>query len=257
VSDSVIRIVIVDDERLARDRIRELLKGEPDAEIVADCADGEMAVSVIERCLPDLLFLDVQMPRMDGFEVLEAIGPRRIPAVVFTTAHDAHAVRAFEVHALDYLLKPFTEARFRAALERARAVLGERSSSESTQHRVSSLLTEVRQRRPGGSRLLVRSPDRVLFLKTDEIDHLEAAGNYAVVHHGTERHIVRETMGALEERLAPGGFMRISRSVIVNLHRVRELQPVEAGSYCVLTKSGARLTMTCPLRDIQQRMSEI
>jgi two-component system LytT family response regulator len=250
-----LRVVIVDDEPLARERVRTFLADEPDVEIVAECADGAEAVNRIEELRPDVLFLDVQMPRLNGFEVLEAIDPAAMPVVVFTTAHDEHAIRAFEVSAVDYLLKPFKQPRFRKALERARMQLRAMKGGNGDPQ-LSALLSNWRQSAGGGPRVLVKSPDRILFLKPDEIDHIEACGNYVVLHAGKEKHIVRETMTAMEARLGSSGFMRINRSVILNLSRIKELQPLAAGEYVVILKTGARLNMTCSLRDLQARMNQ-
>jgi two-component system LytT family response regulator len=249
-----LRVVIVDDEPLARERVRTFLAEEPDVEIVAECADGAEAVNRIEQLRPEVLFLDVQMPRLNGFEVLEAIDAGAMPVVIFTTAHDAHAIRAFEVSAVDYLLKPFKQPRFRKALERARTQLRAAKGGESDPQ-LSTLLSQWRAGAGGGPRVLVKSPDRILFLKPEEIDHIEACGNYVVLHAGKEKHIVRETMTAMEARLGSAGFMRINRSVILNLSRIKELQPIAAGEYVVLLKTGVRLNMTCSLRDLQARMS--
>lgn len=249
-----LRVVIVDDEPLARERVRTFLAEEAGVEIVAECADGAEAVKSIEELRPDVIFLDVQMPRLNGFEVLEALDAAVIPAVIFTTAHDDHAIRAFEVSAVDYLLKPFKQPRFRKALERARGQL-RAAKSGAPDAQLSTLLAHVRANAGGGPRVLVKSPDRILFLKPDEIDHVEACGNYVVLHAGKERHIVRETMTAMEARLGNSGFMRINRSVIVNLSRIRELLPLAAGEYAVVLKSGVRLNMTCTLRDLQARLN--
>ncbi len=248
-----IRTIVVDDEPLAREGVRQVLADEPDVEIVAECADGVEAVKAIEQHRPDLLVLDVQMPQLNGFEVLEALEPDQMPAVIFTTAHDQHAIRAFEVNALDYLLKPFNQARFQKALQRARAQLRAKGKP-GADRQLAGLLVSLRQGASGGPRILVKSPDRILFLKPEEIDHIEAAGNYLVLHVGKDRHIVRETMTAMEERLTDSGFMRLSRSVIVNLSRIRELQPLGPGEYCVILKSGVRCTMTCSLGELQARM---
>lgn len=249
-----LRAIIADDEAPARQRIRTLLASESDIEIVAECEDGQQAVEAVTEHQPDLLFLDVQMPHLTGFGVLEALGPEALPAVVFTTAHDEHAVRAFEVSALDYLLKPFKESRFRQALERVRTHLA-RPSAPSADERMTTLLAHLRPGPPMGPRVLVKNPDRIFFLRADQLDHIESAGNYVVVHVGSERHVVRETMASLERRLAGSGFMRISRSSLVNLERIRELQPMGASEYRVVLRSGARLAMTCPLRDLQQRLA--
>ncbi len=250
-----IRCLIVDDERLARDRVRTLAQNEPDLETVGECRDGVEALTGIEKHRPDLLFLDVQMPRLDGFGVIAALPPDALPVVIFTTAHDQHAVRAFEVHALDYLLKPFKQARFRLAVARARTQLSEKRKEAA--HGLQSLAAELRATRSGGPHILVKSPDRIVLLKAAEIDWVEAAGNYVVIHTGDERHIMRDTMSALEKRLEEAGFMRVSRSAIVNLHRIRELKPAEAGQFCVVLKSGARLGITCNLREIQDRLAAL
>jgi len=226
-----------------------------DVEVVAECADGAEAVKCIDELRPEVLFLDVQMPRLNGFEVLEAIDPASVPVVIFTTAHDEHAIRAFEVSAVDYLLKPFTQPRFRKALERAHAQL-RAANSGAADPQLAKLLSHVRAGAGGGPRVLVKSPDRILFLKPDEIDHIEACGNYVVLHTGKERHIVRETMTAMEARLGSAGFMRINRSVILNLSRIKELHPLAAGEYVVVLKSGVRLNMTCSLRDLQARINQ-
>ena len=208
--------------------MRLFLAEEADVEVLAECANGVDAVKAIEHHRPDLLFLDVQMPRLNGFEVLEALGADRLPAVIFTTAHDEHAIRAFEVNALDYLLKPFKQARFKKALQRAREQLQAKAES-GVDPQIAGLLAGLRRGAAGGPRILVKAPDRILFLKPDEIDQIEAAGNYLVLHAGKERHIARDTMTSMEGRLASAGFMRINRSVIVNLSRIRELAPMGPG----------------------------
>jgi two-component system LytT family response regulator len=250
-----VRSIIADDEPLARERIRFFLTGECDIKVIAECSNGAQTLKAAQEHQPDLLFLDVQMPRLNGFEVIEALDPARIPVVIFTTAHDEHAVRAFEVNALDYLLKPFTEARFKTAVQRARDQL-EKNSRRARNSQLTGLLNHVHAAAPGGGRILVRSPERIVFLKPEEIDHVEAAGNYVVLHVGKERHIVRETTAAMETRLTPAGFMRISRSLIVNLARIREVQPVGPSQYCVLLKNGARLDMTCSLSELQSHLGE-
>lgn len=250
-----LRAVIADDEPLARERVRSLLVAEPDIELVAECSNGAQTLKITQELRPDLLFLDVQMPKLDGFEVLAGLDPQQIPAVIFTTAHDEHAIRAFEVCALDYLLKPFSEERFRKAVQRARAQMA-KADVKQPGPPFSALLDHWHKTTPGG-RILVRSPERIVFLKPDEIDHVEAAGNYVILHSGKERHIVRETTSAMESRLGPAGFMRISRSAIVNLARIREVQPLGPGQYSVLLKSGTRLDMTCSLAELQGRLAQI
>jgi len=251
-----LRVIIADDEPLARERVCSLLVDEPDLEIVAECSNGAQTLKSIQDLRPDLVFLDVQMPRLNGFEVLEALEPNQIPVVIFTTAHDEHALRAFEVNALDYLLKPFKPERFKKALHRAREQL-EKGPGRMPESQFTGLLRHVHAAAPGGGRILVRSPERIVFIKPEEIDHIEAAGNYVVLHAGKERHILRETTAAMEARLTSAGFMRVSRSAIVNLARVREVQPLGPGQYCVLLKNGARLDMTCSLSDLQGRLSNL
>jgi len=251
----IIRAIIVDDEPLAREGVRAFLADEADVEIASECADGVEAVRMIEKLRPDLLFVDVQMPGLDGFEVLEALAPETVPVVIFTTAYDEHAIRAFEVNALDYLLKPFTPARFKKAVQRARDQMPARAGT-GLAPQLAALMATLRPDAPGDRRILVKSPERILFLKPDEVDHIEAAGNYLVLHAGKERHIVRETMAAMENRLGNAGFMRINRSTIVNLSRIQELQPlVAAGEFCVILKTGARFNLTCGLGELQKRMT--
>jgi two-component system, LytTR family, response regulator len=250
------RVIIADDEPLARERVRSFLACEPDVQIVAECGNGAETVKAVQKHRPELLFLDVQMPRMNGFEVLQVLD--ELPAVIFTTAHDEHAIRAFEVNALDYLLKPCTEQRFKKALERARLEL-QRSSDSVAGTNLASLIAQLRAgvtvSPAGADRILVKSADRIVFLKPDEIDHLEAAGNYVILHVSKDRHILRETMTAMETRLTPAGFMRINRSTIVNLSRVREVQSLPGGTFSLLLKNGTRLDMTCSLRELRARLS--
>ncbi len=247
-----LRVVIVDDEPLARDRVRSLLAKEPDVEVVGECGDGEQAVEVIRTLRPDLVFLDIQMPGADGFEVLRRLAPGPLPLVVFVTAFDQHAVRAFEARALDYLLKPFKQSRFRETLQRVRERRGA-GASDDLPARLAALLDAQPARPPTLTRLVVRTGERTVLVPTAGIDFVEAAGNYAVVHVGRTTHIVRETMAALEEQLPPG-FLRISRSTIVNLDRVRELQAMAAGEHVVVLADGRTLPMTRGLREVEERL---
>ena len=236
-----IRAVIVDDEELARDRIQTLLEAEPDVEVVGVCTDGPSAVETIDRTQPDLVFLDVQMPGMDGFEVVENLEPTRLPALVFVTAHDAHALRAFEIHALDFLLKPFDQARFEKALERARGQLA-RSRGAVLDSRLVSLLEELRDERKYSERLIVKSSGRVFFVRTEEIDWVEASGNYVKIHTKNDAHLLRESMKNMEAKLDPKTFVRIHRSAIVNIDHIKELEPWFHGEYIVIMRDGTRLT---------------
>jgi two-component system, LytTR family, response regulator len=248
-----IRILIVDDESLARERIRTLLQGEPDVEILAECPDGATALAAIRKHSPDLVFLDVQMPGMGGFEVLQALGEEKMPLVIFVTAYDQHALRAFEIHALDYLLKPFKPARFKQTVQRARETLAAQQTGAATQHLL-DLLGGTKPARERLARLAVRVGERVLFVKVEQIDYIESAGNYVVVHVGKENHVVRDTLTALEETLDPKQFLRISRSTLVNLDQVKELQPLFKGEHAVLLHNGKQLTMTRGIREVQEAL---
>jgi two-component system LytT family response regulator len=247
-----IRTLIVDDEPLARQRIRLLLEAEPDIELLGECADGPSALEVIKRDAPALLFLDVQMPNMDGFALLAAVPADRMPAVIFVTAYNQHALKAFEVSALDYLLKPFKPARFHEAVERARQRL---SAKHENLEGIKGLL-ELLEARPGQktylSRLQIKLPDKIIFLKTNLVECMESAGNYVVVQVGNATHLIRETLNGLEAGLDPEKFLRISRSAIVNLDYVKELQPQARGNHLVILQTGKRITMTCGLRKVEQ-----
>lgn len=243
-----IRTLIVDDEQLARERLRGFLSAEPDLEIVGECADGQAAVEAIERDEPDLLFLDVQMPELDGFGVLEAAKPARPPVVIFTTAFSQHALKAFEVHALDYLLKPFDRDRVRVALDRARDHLRQ-SQAGALNERLAALLAEMRPPTQAVDRLVVKTGGRVMLVRAADIDWVEAADNYVSLHAGAETHLLRETMAALEARLDPKAFLRISRSTIVNVERIKELQPMFHGDYTVILRNGTRLSLSRSYRD--------
>lgn len=248
-----IRALIVDDEPLARERIRTLLDDEPEIDIIGECGDGLRAVSDIQEHAPDLLFLDVQMPEMDGFEVLKTLAPDRMPAVIFVTAYDQYALRAFDVHALDYLLKPFDRERFQKALRRAKAHISSQRSDD-VNKRLLALLEDLKSGPKYLDRLVIKSGGRVFFLRTDEIDWMEAAGNYVRLHVGKESHLLRDTMGGLEARLDPQKFLRIHRSTIVNLERIKELQPWFHGEYQVVLRDGTKLTLSRSYRDSLQEL---
>jgi len=243
--------IIVDDEPLARERIRTLLAAEPDIDLLAECANGPEALAAIRRRAPDLLFLDVQMPEMDGFELLRKLEPP--PAVViFVTAFDEHAVAAFEVHALDYLLKPFNPARFRQALARARAQLADKTS-DATQRLLA--LLDSRPKEPAYlSRFSVRDRDRTRFVKVADIDWIEASGNYVVIHAGRENFVLRETLAAVESQVSPKEFFRLNRSALVRLDRIREIEPAFNDEHVVVLTTGARLPLTRGVRDLQERL---
>lgn len=243
-----IRTLIVDDEPLARERIRTLLADELDVEIIGECANGREAIGAIQRDKPDLLFLDVQMPELDGFGVLQMIGAENVPAIIFVTAYDQYALRAFEVHALDYLLKPFDRERFQKALQRARLQIQQANDGNLNQ-RLLALLENLQPERKWLERLVIKSGGRVFFLKVEEIDWIEAAGNYVRLHAGRESHLLRETIKNLETQLDPKKFLRLNRSTIVRIDRIKELQPWFNGEYAVILHDGTRLTSSRGYRE--------
>lgn len=243
-----VRTILVDDMLLARKRVRRYLDGDPDIEIIAECSDGEEAIHAIRKLRPDLVFIDVQMPEVDGFAVIDAIGPGFVPAVVFVTAYDEFALRAFEVHALDYLLKPFDGDRFRATVERAKAQL-QRTVGEGSQSRVAALLEDVRGESRGVRRLAIRSRERTVFVSVADVDFVEAAGNYVRVHTGGESHLMRETLGQIEAKLDSERFARIHRSTIVNVERISEMHPMFNGDQVIVLRDGRRLTVSRTFRE--------
>ena len=248
-----IRALIVDDEPLARQRVRLLLGEEPDVEIIGESGDGFEAVHQIQATRPDLVFLDVQMPDMDGFEVLRRVPRALLPVVIFTTAYDQHALRAFEVNALDYLLKSFQPTRFKEAVQRARDLIADKHAGVAARGLL-ALLGQTPS--PAGqlTRLAVKTPGKVTFVELDQIQAIEAAGKYAVVQVGKENHVLRETMSSLESHLPPQRFLRISRSVIVNIDQIQELQPMFKGENMVVLKNGKSYPTTRPIREIQQKL---
>lgn len=243
-----IRTLIVDDETIARDRIKRFVGGEPDIEIVGEAGNGVDAVSAIRRLAPDLVFLDIQMPEMNGFEVMQTVGIGSVPVVIFVTAYDKFAIRAFEVHALDYLLKPFTRERLRQAVRYAREQLEQRRSG-SRDDQLRALLEDIKEGQKYLERLVVKSSGRVYFLKVKDIDWIESSGNYVTLHVGRETHLLRETMNHLEGKLDPDTFLRIHRSRLVNIDRIRELHPLFNGDYTVMLRDGTELTLTRTYRD--------
>ena len=231
-----IRALIVDDEALARERVRTLLAAASGVTIIGECTGGREAVEAIIDQEPDLVFLDVQMPDLDGFQVLEALGDDDLPAIVFVTAYDEYALRAFEVHAVDYLLKPIEPERFARTLEHVRTTLGNRSD------RLEALLDALATRDLPLDRLVIRTRGKVSFLKPSEIDWVEADGKHVKLHAGRETHVVRQQLKRLEPRLTPHGFVRVHRSAIVNVDRIKELEPWFHGEYVVILKDGTKLT---------------
>jgi two-component system, LytTR family, response regulator len=235
------KVLIVDDEPISRLRLRRLLALEPECDVIGECENGREAVRALERVSVDLLFLDVQMPEMDGFEVVSAIA-RSHPLIIFTSAYDEYALKAFEVHAFDYLLKPFDRRRFREAVQRARTQLTQAKSNVPGD--LLTLFGNLATARTAPDRIAIRNNGRVIFLKLSDIDWIEAADNYVCLHSGRETHILRETMSELESRLDPARFIRVHRSAIVNMDRIKELQPWFRGDYKVVLSDGTELTLT-------------
>jgi two-component system, LytTR family, response regulator len=235
-----LRVVIADDEALGRQRLRHLLRNEPKIEVVAECENGAEALTAIREKSPDLVFLDIKMPELDGFGVLEALNGTRLPAVIFVTAYDEFAAKAFEMHAVDYLVKPFDRKRFQTALSRARHRLRADAVAQGASS-LSDLLGSLGSRPAPLEHLTVKSGDRIKLLKVGEIDWICSADNYAELHTGHATHLVRITISALAEQLPRNRFARISRSHIVNVDHIKEILPKSHGDYLVLLRSGARL----------------
>jgi two-component system, LytTR family, response regulator len=260
-----IKTLIVDDEPLARRNLRVLLEKDPQIEIVDECRNGREAVKAINALSPDLIFLDIQMPEFDGFDVLARVGTERIQAIVFVTAFDQYALKAFEVHALDYLLKPFDDERFAFALRRAKSQIEAREIN-----RLSKRLLALLEEREGHqletsksdknylTRLMIKASGRVVLLKVREIDFIEADGNYAKLHVGRKSHLLREKMHDLEGQLDPAKFVRIHRSIIVNLDRIKELHPHFNGDYIVILEDGRQLRLSRTRREnLEARLNAV
>lgn len=252
-----IRVLIVDDESLARDTISLLLEDEPRFDVIGECEDGNEAVAAIREKQPDLVFLDIQMPGKNGFEVVEAIGAEAMPAVIFATAYDEYALRAFDLHALDYLLKPYDDERFERALNRAvkqieqqkmgkmgnqlmKLVSGWRASQEPAVAPTPAVAIET----PYLERIMVKTRDALFFVQVDDIDWIEAAGDYVMLHVGTQTHLVRDSMTRMEKKLPPRSFVRIHRSTIINLSRVKQFKPYFHGDYIVYLNDGTELRLS-------------
>jgi len=235
-----LRTLIVDDEPLAREGLRMLLSRDPEVTALHEARNGREAVAAIRSARPDLVFLDVQMPEMDGFGVVREVGAERMPPVVFVTAHDQFAIQAFEINAIDYLLKPVTEERFLRTLARAKTHLHS-NDAEEVDRRVISLLESLAMPQRYLKRLAVRSVGKIVFIDMEDVDWIEAAENYVQLHAGRANHLLHVGMNALERTLDPAIFLRIHRSIIVNISRIKELQPGVHGEYVVTLHSGARL----------------
>jgi two-component system, LytTR family, response regulator len=243
-----IRTLLVDDQSSGLAVLRDMLHFEPDIEIVGTAASGGEAVEIINRLAPDLVFLDVQMPELDGFEVVAQIKLPRMPIIIFVTGHDDYALKAFEAHALDFLVKPCQLARLRSAVQRARQQLQSHQTID-IQQKLDGLLQDLKVSSKYPERLAVKSNGKIVFLRLTDIELVEAADNYVKLYVGNENHMLRETMTALEEKLPPDKFVRISRSAIVNIESVKELHPMFHGEYLVTLRNGKRATLTRGYRE--------
>jgi len=243
-----IRALIADDEALARKFIRRMLKDDRDVEIVGECSNGKEAVVMIRKENPDLVFLDVQMPEMDGFAVLEAIRIERMPEIIFATAYEQYAIRAFELHALDYLLKPFDQARFKEAIKHAKERFCSLRQNDGRMQ-ISALLDSIKSKPQYLDRLVIKAGGRITFLSTREINWIEADDKYVHLHTSKARPMVRQTLSAMEAQLDPAKFRRVHRSAIVNVERIAELQPLFSGEYSILLQDGTKLTLSRNYRD--------
>lgn len=273
-----IRVLVVDDEPIARRRVRRMLRLEPDVDVIDEVGSGNEAIASIKKERPDLVLLDVQMPDVDGFGIVDALGAEEMPPTIFVTAFNEYAVRAFDVNAIDYLLKPYDPERFRSAFQRARSHM-ERVSSAEQGRKIRALLEQVigedrtsaaltdRGAPQSGSlgappprtrtldRLMVKHDGRVFFVKVSDVDWFEASGNYVRVNVGKVSHLIRETMHHIEAQLDPSMFVRIHRAVIVNIDRIKELQPWFAGDYVVILRDGRQLKLSRTYREhLQSRM---
>jgi two-component system LytT family response regulator len=266
-----IRALIVDDESLAREALLVMLSDDPEIEVIAQCRNGKEAVTVIREHSPDVVFLDIQMPEMDGFQVIEEIGAMQMPVTIFVTAYDKHALRAFEAHALDYLLKPFDHDRFDSALQRAKTFVRQQKLGEISESLLAVLQdmklktgespSETDNIKPYKAthkepidRVVIKSGGRIYFLKIEEIDWVEGAGDYLTLHSGSQTHLIRETMGNFHAKLDAQKFLRIHRSTVVNIERIKDIRPLLKGEYVITLTSGKCLKSSRGYRHELQRL---
>lgn len=244
-AEKKIKVLIIDDELLAREKIRTLLTEEDDIQILDECKNANEALSKVKSLKPDLIFLDIQMPGMDGFEMLENIKTRKLPLIIFTTAYNKYAIKAFDIHALDYLLKPFDKERFHKSIKRARNFLNDKKRDENNE-KIFNLLKELKGQQEASpkylKRMMIKTSGRILFLKTEDIDMIEASGNYLKIFSDEESYLIRGTMNEIEKKLDPVTFIRIHRSIIINLNEAKEFKPWFRGEYIVYLKNGTKLT---------------
>ncbi len=254
-SDTPVRVLIVDDEPPARRKIARLLEGDPGVAVVGEAGDGRSAVDAIRSLRPEVVFLDIQMPEIDGFGVLEALAPEELPEIVFVTAYDQYAIQAFEVAALDYLLKPFDAPRLREALDRAKArvrntreaapgAAGEQGHDAELAERIRSLLAQLDHAAGASSRILVKDRDRARFVSVDEIRWIRGAGNYVEIHAARGTHLLRETLDGIQQRLDPRRFLRVHRSYVVNIDHVREIEPLSHGDHLLVLTDGSEVRLS-------------
>jgi two-component system LytT family response regulator len=247
-----IRTLIIDDERLAREGIRSLLASDRDIEIIGECADGVEALSAIRSQHPDLLVLDIQMPGKDGFAVLAGIEPNRLPATIFVTAFDTYAVKAFSVHAIDYILKPVEPRRFASALRHAKKIISSAGGADN-QKRLLGLLSDIEKKRTHPDRIAIKLPGRIYFVDTNSLDWIEAAGDYCILHVQGEKHMIREPLKSVESMLDQDLFLRIHRSVIIRIDRIKELQPRAHGEFRLILTDGSVHTVS---RSYRQKIEQ-
>lgn len=247
-STRTISILIADDEPIARDRLRRFLSTQPDMAVVGECRTGLEAKDRLGAGDIDVLFLDVRMPQMDGFELINHLPAERMPLVVFVTAHDEYAVKAFEQHAADYLMKPFDQERFDKCLERIRLLIGMKKDVRQVED-MKALVRELKEMRARPSRFAVKTSNKLFFVRMEEIDMIQAADNYVCVHINGEQHFVRETMNSIEARLDPDKFVRVHRSKIVNIDRIKELHPWFHGDYQIVLHNGTQITLSRTYRE--------
>jgi two-component system, LytTR family, response regulator len=240
----MIRVIIADDEPLAREKTSLFVKNISDLEVAAVCENGNEAIAACKHFHPDLLLLDIQMPEVSGFDVVQRLSPENIPGIIFVTAYDEFALQAFEYHAIDYLLKPFDFERFYSAINRARTLLQTNHERNSRDAQMKMLLDSIEKKEPPLNRLVVKTDGRIIFLKIGEIDWMEAAGNYIKLHVGSESYLVRATMNNIEKQLDPEKFLRIHRSSIINIERIKELRPWFNGDYKVVLNGNEQLVLS-------------
>ena len=252
--DRKIRTVVVDDEPLARKRLDKLLQEDEEIEVLKFCANGQEAINAIENENPDLLFLDIQMPEINGFEVLQNIEQDKVPLVIFVTAYDEYAIKAFDVHALDYIMKPFKRERFHESLKRAKNTI-KRDDKAEISGKIEHLLDYLDDSGGPLSRILVKSSGRYFFLKAADIDWIESSGNYVRIHSGGKNYLIRETMKNMEKKLDSDTFFRIHRSTIINVEKVKELEQWFHGDYQVIMYNDHKLTMSRNYKEILEKFS--